>query len=325
MKSSIVFGSLILILALSACGGASGGGTTSAAPAGLNENYTDALPVVEQLALGSLRLEETEQAVDESQAATLLPLWQAYQALSASDKAAEAEIAAVVKQLQQAMTSEQIAAIAAMQLTAEDLTASTEELGGLLGRGGWRQGDGEAEGGFAPVPGGGFAGGMPGGGPGGGLGGGMPGTGQGQLDPSALATRVAAAEGSGDGDSMGTFRNRTLINALIRTLQIKTGAEVPVPEEAGRFNQAFWDAISGATGIPAETLQAATADGATLAEVITADGGDLEAVEDALRQAYAGSGASEEELEAWIENLLQSQLQFNRPPAPEGGSDEPQE
>jgi hypothetical protein len=323
MKRSILFGGLILLLSLSACG-APGEGNTATATAGLNEAYADALPVVEQLALGSLRLEGTEQAIDESQAATLLPLWQGYQTLNTSDKAAEAEIAALVKQLQGAMTREQIDAIAAMQLTAEDLSSSAQDLGGFFGRGTGSEGDSENSGGQGFRFGGGFPGGMPSeGGFGGGVPGGGPFVGQGEMDPDAMATRVAEMQ-SGDSDLVGGLRDRALIGALIRTLQIKTGEEVTPPEGAGRFNQAFLDPIVEATGIPAETLQAALADGRTLAEAITANGGDLDVAKEALRQAYADSGASQEDLDAWIENLLNNPMpQFGRPAPAETSTPEP--
>jgi hypothetical protein len=324
MKRSILFAGLILLLSLSACG-APGEGSTATVTAGLNEAYPDALPVVEQLALGSLRLEETEQAVDESQAATLLPLWQAYQTLSTSDKAAEAEVTALVKQLQGAMTPEQIEAIAAMQLTAEDVTASMQDLGGFFGgRGTEGEGDSQNSGGQGFRFGGGFPGGMP---PEGGFEGGMPGGGgfvvQGGQDPNAMATRVAEMQ-SGDSNGMGDFLNRALISAVIRTLQIKTGEEITAPEGARRFNQAFLDPIVEATGIPAETLQAALSEGGTLADAITTNGGDLEAAKEALRQAYADSGTSQEELDAWIENLLNNPMpQFGRPAGAETSTPEP--
>jgi hypothetical protein len=325
MKHKILYVGLALILLLSACGAASDDPTAAVAD-DLTESYTDALPVVEQLALGSLLLEDTEQAIDEGQAATLLPLWQAYRTLSTSDKAAEAEVNAIVKQLQGAMTSDQIDAIAAMKLTADDFTASAEELGGLFGRGARQAGDSEDG---EPVP---FG---PGGGvgarPEGGLPGGMPGMGggfgagaqQGELDRDAQATRLADLE-SEDGELAADFRNRALITALIRTLQIKMGEQVEMPVGAGRLNQAFWEPIATATGISAETLQAALADGGALAEAITANGGDLDAVRAALREAHADSGASQEEVDAWIENLLANPMpQFGLPAAAETATPEP--
>jgi hypothetical protein len=92
----------------------------------LDASYEGALPVSSQLALGILELEDAENAVTAEQAKTLLPLWQAIQGGSLQS---EAETNAVVKQIEGAMTSEQLAAIAAMQLTFEDMGAWMQEQG----------------------------------------------------------------------------------------------------------------------------------------------------------------------------------------------------
>jgi hypothetical protein len=92
----------------------------------LDASYEGALSVSSQLMLGTLLLEGTEQAVTPEQAATLLPLWQA---LQGGGVAIQAEIDAVLKQIEGAMTQEQLEAIAAMQLTQDDLRAWMEEQG----------------------------------------------------------------------------------------------------------------------------------------------------------------------------------------------------
>ena len=79
--------------------------------------HENALPLTNQLVLGTLLLEETENAVAPEQARALLPLWQAVQANTLQG---EAETNAVLKQIEGAMTAEQLAAIAAMRLTNED-------------------------------------------------------------------------------------------------------------------------------------------------------------------------------------------------------------
>jgi hypothetical protein len=96
------------------------------ASAYLDTSYADALDVSGQLALGSLLLEETENAVTAEQAAALLPLWQA---VRSGTLQSEAETDAVWKQIEGAMTSEQLAAIQAMQLTADDLTSWAQSQG----------------------------------------------------------------------------------------------------------------------------------------------------------------------------------------------------
>jgi hypothetical protein len=92
----------------------------------LDTSYAGALSVSNQLMLGTLMLEETEHAVTPEQAATLLPLWQA---LQGGGVTIQAEIDAVLKQIEGTMTQEQLQAIAAMQLTQEDIQAWMEKQG----------------------------------------------------------------------------------------------------------------------------------------------------------------------------------------------------
>jgi hypothetical protein len=129
----------LAIVVLAGCGGgeateapADAGESESYTSAVLDTSYTDALNVSTQLVLGTIRLEETENAVTPEQAAALLPLWQALR----GGVTAQAEVNAVLKQVEGTMTEEQLAAIAAMQLTREGLQAWMEEQG--LGVGGFR-------------------------------------------------------------------------------------------------------------------------------------------------------------------------------------------
>lgn len=173
----------------------------------LDETYENALPVQVQLMLGTLKLENSELAVDAAQAQALIPLWKAVRSLASSDTSAEAEISAVLDQIQAAMEAEQIEAIAAMQLTEDDVFPTMQELAssvpGLeaLGEGEGFRG-GEFPEGFTPpegfIPGeGGGLGGRPGEGfnPGEGRGGaGGPVTG---LSPEQRATLQAERSESG--------------------------------------------------------------------------------------------------------------------------------
>ena len=132
---------LILALAVAvlvACGG----GQATPVPEGegtgetytsdvLDTSYEDALGVSNQMTLGTLRLEETENAVTSDQATALLPLWQALQ----GGVTAQAEVDAVLKQIEGTMTQEQLAAIAAMQLTQEDMGTWMQEQGVAMGGG----------------------------------------------------------------------------------------------------------------------------------------------------------------------------------------------
>ncbi|MBN1810395.1 MAG: hypothetical protein JXA14_01010 [Anaerolineae bacterium] len=135
----------------------------------LDTSYEGALNASDQLMLGTLLLEKTELAVTPDQASTLLPLWQA---LQGGGVTVQAEVNAVLKQIEDKMTQEQLQAIAAMQLTQDDLRAWMEEQGmggGSPGAGG-DMSDEERQAARATAQAG---GGFPGGGPGG-SGGEMP-------------------------------------------------------------------------------------------------------------------------------------------------------
>ncbi len=146
----------------------------------LNTDYENAVSLQLQLLLGTLSLRGTDLAVTEEQAAVLLPLWTTYQTLSSSmmptpggpdstpqstDTDTQAEIEAVVADIQAAMTSEQLAAITEMQITQETAMTIMEELGITMGGsqpgGGGMPPDGQApqgtppDGGGAMPPGGG--------------------------------------------------------------------------------------------------------------------------------------------------------------------------
>jgi len=117
---------LILALTLTACGASTAtGGAGSTAQA----DSTSALSTEEKLILGTFQLEGTEQAVTAAQAAELLPLWQVYQDLLTSDTAAQAEIDALLEQIQETMTAEQMQAINAMDLSQQDVFAMMQEQG----------------------------------------------------------------------------------------------------------------------------------------------------------------------------------------------------
>ena len=76
MKSTITFTLIMIILLLTACGSGPPAETSSAgnaAASALSENYPDALSIRNQLALGTLRLEDDQAtAVTPEQAAKLL-------------------------------------------------------------------------------------------------------------------------------------------------------------------------------------------------------------------------------------------------------------
>lgn len=159
----------------------------------LSENLT--------LLVGTLELDGTSHSVNAEQAAELLPLWKALRTLSQSESAAIEELEAVLYQIRETMTEEQLDAIAAMQLTRAEMAALLQEYGLSQGLGTGegpspeRQATAQALRDSGQMPaGGGFFGGQ-GGGPGAGQG-----LGEGALPPGttgtdSTTTRARAAQG----------------------------------------------------------------------------------------------------------------------------------
>ncbi|OQX64454.1 MAG: hypothetical protein B5M51_03760 [Anaerolinea sp. 4484_236] len=208
MKRTLFALTLILALALSACG-------TDAAPentstSALNTDYENALPVQLQLSVGAFNLEGTELAVDATQAADLIPLWQVLNGLNESGAAAPEEIDALVAQIEETMTAEQIKSIAAMQLTRENMGEIMQEYALSMGNG-----ETPPEG---MVPGQGRGGsGVPG------LSGGGSGrSGDTGMTPEQIATAQAERDKTGEAGSMMNSRiSRVIVDALIELLQSK--------------------------------------------------------------------------------------------------------
>ena len=208
---------LVLALVLVACGAkASAAGTSSSNPAPNGtpgaRNLTQPLPLAEQLVVGTFKLEGTTNAITPTQATALVPLWQAYTQLTSSNTAAQAEIDAIIAQIQSTMTPQQVQAITAMKLTRQDLFKTMSDLGLTNGYGG--NGTGTPR---APGAGGGGGGFFPGGGGGdggfAGGGAGAGGTGAARATPNATQQALRAQ-----------FANRIptpLMNALISLLQKK--------------------------------------------------------------------------------------------------------
>ncbi len=232
IPTGIVFAALVL--GLTACGGENPSSAGTANPDRLNTNYDKALPVETQLVLGTLKLEGTPQAVDPAMAAQLIPLYTLLQQLTGSGSAAQAEIDAVLEQIQSTMTTDQIHAIAEMKLTQ---TAMADYFGGA-GRfsasgtrtpGAFSGGNfpgGGSEGGGPPA---GFEGGAPPagfeGGPGGGAG--ASGNGGSGLNQNQIATLRAQRTGMPGFQESGT--PLFLINQLIQLLEKKAKSLTPAP------------------------------------------------------------------------------------------------
>jgi hypothetical protein len=324
MRKAIVLSIMLIVpFALAACGGASAapqGNDPAAAPpaaaGAIRADYEGALPVAAQLILGSLKLEDGDLAITVDEATKILPLWQAYQSLSGKETTAAAELDAVLRQIQNAMTPAQVAAIAGMQLTAEDITESMQAFGPAMG-GGFRDRASGSAGDSGGMPAGGPPGGaMPlGGGPGGGPGGGfLGGAGGEQLSPEQRATAMAERMAENP-ELAANFLTRGILNQLITTLQLKTGdvtQEQLQAQQAQRAAMRWVPVVSEATGISVEVLGEAISGGKTLAEAIEAEGGDLTAAETALRDALKEApNLDEQGIEAQIEAILNG-----APPAP---------
>jgi hypothetical protein len=215
MKRTMIVGILlVLMVTLAAC---SVPGPALSKVEGLSQGSGEAdtsaepfaLPQPIQLAVGTLMLEETPQAVTAEQAQELLPLWQMLRTLQQSGTAAQAEIEAVLNQIQAAMTPEQLAAIEEMDLTPGNMRDMFQELGLGMGRG--EGSSGGQGGGFGPPPGvvpgsGGGRPGVPG----------VPGSGGGtDMSPEERATAIAERMSSGFGTA--------LMDRLIELLEARAG------------------------------------------------------------------------------------------------------
>lgn len=216
-RKRILFILILFALGMTACGGASNATASGSAPSSDAAATTLSTPM--KLVLGSFRLEGTEQAITSEQAADLLPLWRVYQSLSESDTAAQVELDALLEQIQETMTAEQMSAIQAMQLTREDMRAIMEERGLAMGgspgasnTGNNGNGGVQGGGGFAP-PDGGMPGGVPGMQPGQGPGGQT-------LSPEQIATAQAARGQGGGFDRVPP----ALLKALIQFLEEKAAS-----------------------------------------------------------------------------------------------------
>lgn len=208
-----IFISLLLasVILLSACGSTGTETNSEQNPEVQPQNGTASeMPLSTKLAIGTLKLEDTEFAIASDQASELLPLWQVLRTLTTSDAAAREEIDAILEQIQETMTADQLQAIDEMGLTNEIVFATMQEMGLV-------QQQVNASG--TPQPRGNFQGGggqgIPGNGPGGG---GFGGEG-GQLSPEQIAT--AQARRSENGGGFGNRMLTPLIEAVIELLESK--------------------------------------------------------------------------------------------------------
>ena len=86
-----------------------------------------------KLAAGTLKLEDSDQAVTSTQAAELLTFWQAYQALSNDETTAQAELDGLIQQIQGVLSDQQLQAIESMQLTDQSVAEMVQSLSADFG------------------------------------------------------------------------------------------------------------------------------------------------------------------------------------------------
>jgi len=211
-----------LLFVVTACGSGSastnsvGGGNASTNSFRSNAAASTPLDAESKLALGTLKLEGTKQAIDPKMAANLIPLWQLLYQLKSSTSSAPQEVTAVVDQIKATMTPVQVSTINNMTLSQADIFTAFQQANGssgttstgTSGSTGRNRGGG---GGFI------FAGGPGGGGPPGG--GGFPGGGAGGgVSTSSTQTPAQVAQAA---QARQNAVSSLLINQVIKLLQSK--------------------------------------------------------------------------------------------------------
>jgi hypothetical protein len=117
---------LAMALAIVACSNA----TPTSSVRGLDTSYPNAVNARSALMLGTVRLEESKgPAITKEQAVKLIPLWQTAKTLVASGTSSQAEQDAVTNQIIAVMTDDQLKAISAMKLTANEMQAFNQSIG----------------------------------------------------------------------------------------------------------------------------------------------------------------------------------------------------
>jgi hypothetical protein len=120
-----------LSLFLAACSGATDQiASTTSSVGSVSNQANSSLSQVNMLLVGTLKLDSTDQAISTDESSKLLPLWQAYRSLSNSQTAAEAEVEALLNQIQSTMTSDQVQKIKEMNLTNTDMMDLMQSMGG---------------------------------------------------------------------------------------------------------------------------------------------------------------------------------------------------
>lgn len=186
MKNIFLLLSIFLALFIASCSGTAAPVSTTSSDLYVSQNlpvdYEDALAVRNQLALGTLELIQTDSAISAEQAQTLLPLWQALRSTQQAGGTAQAEVNALLTQIEAAMKPEQLQSIANMKLTFTNMQEWATANGITMGSGG------------------------------------TPGQGSG-MSPEARATKQAAEGVTSSSGGSGSILPTVLMDAVIASLQ----------------------------------------------------------------------------------------------------------
>lgn len=121
----------LLAAALSACASSrtlrTGNNTGNTSQNVVSNTGTGSLSLEEKLAVGTLKLEGTAQAVTPQEAKDLLFLWKAAKSLPSSNNTSQDEITALYQQIEETMTSEQVQAVQNMTLNTEEISSLKQD------------------------------------------------------------------------------------------------------------------------------------------------------------------------------------------------------
>ncbi len=241
MKKASLFAFLTIVaLVLTACASANSGadpatGTGNTGSGSFSNSFRSgagrALSADAKLALGTIKLEGTPQAIDAKTAAKLIPLWQLMVQLHSSSSTAPEEVTAVLNQIEATMAPQQVSVIQNMSFTSADVFAllqSEAQASGSSGtNGSSSNGSSNRNGGGrvffgGPGPEGGFGGGAFGGG---GFGGGAARTTNGNGTSSSSSTQLTAAQQAEAVQARENAISSLVENQLIRLLESKLGSQ----------------------------------------------------------------------------------------------------
>jgi hypothetical protein len=230
IPSILLIGCLFILAACAAPAAVAGAPTAIKAtptPSIFSTDYTDAMPIASQLALGTIRLKGTADDLTPDEAANLLMLWKGMAAVANATSPSEFEINGLINQIQETMKPTQVKSIASMKLTNADIAKTAQEMGlafgggnraggaGAPGAGGTtgtaRTGTTGGTGGATRGGGGGGGGGQFFGGGGGGGFGGIPGVGA----PGGTTGGTTANSANTAGSTQATVQARATQRALV--------------------------------------------------------------------------------------------------------------